>query len=157
MQHLREAAEKAICELSPAAQIDINLPYLTMDKSGSKHMNSKITRAQFESLVAYLTKRTVGKNKWIEGDDKSNNAEVMESKFEVVVQGSPARINNYPDCFGSRPYAADEIVERARRALGKKGYNLLKYNCEHFATECRYGRSWSHQSVGPGLSLGFFQ
>ncbi|CAF1437741.1 unnamed protein product [Rotaria sp. Silwood1] len=94
---------------------------------------------------------------WIEGDDKSNNAEVMESKFEVVVQGSPARINNYPDCFGSRPYAADEIVERARRALGKKGYNLLKYNCEHFATECRYGRSWSHQSVGPGLSLGFFQ
>ncbi|CAF2879352.1 unnamed protein product [Rotaria sp. Silwood2] len=95
--------------------------------------------------------------RWIEGDDKSNNAEVMESKFEVVVQGSPARINNYPDCFGSRPYAADEIVERARRALGKKGYNLLKYNCEHFATECRYGRSWSHQSVGPGLSLGFFQ
>ncbi|CAF3917268.1 unnamed protein product, partial [Rotaria sp. Silwood1] len=63
MQHLREAAEKAKCELSSTAQIDINLPYLTMDKSGSKHMNSKITCTQSESLVAYLTKRTVDK-KW---------------------------------------------------------------------------------------------
>ncbi|UJR08849.1 hypothetical protein I4U23_013103 [Adineta vaga] len=59
MQRLREAAEKAKCELSSAAQTDINLPYLTMDKSGPKHMNYKLTRAQFENLVAHLIKRTV--------------------------------------------------------------------------------------------------
>ncbi|CAF1049807.1 unnamed protein product [Rotaria sp. Silwood1] len=59
MQRLREAAEKAKCELSSAAQTDINLPYLTMDSSGPKHMNYKITRAQFENLVAHLIKRTV--------------------------------------------------------------------------------------------------
>ncbi|CAF4538835.1 unnamed protein product, partial [Rotaria magnacalcarata] len=52
MQRLREAAEKAKCELSSAAQTDINLPYLTMDASGPKHMNCKVTRSQFESLVA---------------------------------------------------------------------------------------------------------
>ncbi|CAF3068722.1 unnamed protein product [Rotaria socialis] len=59
MQRLREAAEKAKCELSSAAQTDINLPYLTMDASGPKHMNCKVTRSQFESLVANLIKRTV--------------------------------------------------------------------------------------------------
>ncbi|CAF0928660.1 unnamed protein product [Adineta ricciae] len=59
MQRLREAAEKAKCELSSAAQTDINLPYLTMDASGPKHMNYKITRAQFENLVAHLIKRTI--------------------------------------------------------------------------------------------------
>jgi molecular chaperone DnaK len=41
---------------------DINLPYLTMDSSGPKHMNYKITRSQFENLVAHLIKRTMGKN-----------------------------------------------------------------------------------------------
>ena len=79
MQRLREAAEKAKCELSSAAQVkiknfdflvlfkfifivqtDINLPYLTMDASGPKHMNYKITRSQFENLVAHLIKRTIG-------------------------------------------------------------------------------------------------
>jgi len=59
MQRLREAAEKAKCELSSAAQTDINLPYLTMDSSGPKHMNYKITRSQFENLVAHLIKRTI--------------------------------------------------------------------------------------------------
>ncbi|CAF3974179.1 unnamed protein product [Rotaria sp. Silwood1] len=62
--------------------IDINLPYLTMDKSGSKHMNSKIIRAQSESVVAYLTKRTV--DKWIEGDDKSNNAEATKDAGQIA-------------------------------------------------------------------------
>ncbi|CAF5026355.1 unnamed protein product [Rotaria sp. Silwood1] len=79
MQHLREAAEKAKCELSSTAQIDINLPYLTMDKSGSKHMNSKITCAQSESLVAYLTKRTVGKNKFFDEVFIKNHRERKET------------------------------------------------------------------------------
>jgi len=60
MQRLREAAEKAKIELSSAVQTDINLPYLTMDQSGPKHMNLKLSRAKLESLVDDLIKRTIG-------------------------------------------------------------------------------------------------
>lgn len=59
MQRVREAAEKAKCELSSTTQTDINLPYVTMDSSGPKHMNVKLTRAKFEQLVDSLIKRTV--------------------------------------------------------------------------------------------------
>lgn len=59
LQRLREAAEKAKIELSSSMQTDINLPYLTMDASGPKHMNVKLTRAKFESIVDDLVKRTV--------------------------------------------------------------------------------------------------
>ncbi|GAU92145.1 HSP70-2 [Ramazzottius varieornatus] len=59
MQRLREAAEKAKCELSSALQTDINLPYLTMDAAGPKHLNMKLTRSKFESIVEGLIKRTV--------------------------------------------------------------------------------------------------
>lgn len=60
MQRLKEAAEKAKIELSSSAQTDINLPYLTMDASGPKHMNLKLSRSKFESLVGDLIKRTIG-------------------------------------------------------------------------------------------------
>merc|ERR1712241_1325805 len=59
LQRVREAAEKAKVELSSAAQTDINLPYLTMDASGPKHMNLKLTRAKFEQIVGDLIKKTV--------------------------------------------------------------------------------------------------
>lgn len=59
MQRVREAAEKAKCELSSTTQTDINLPYVTMDSSGPKHMNVKLTRAKFEQLVDSLIKRTI--------------------------------------------------------------------------------------------------
>merc|ERR1712002_1050330 len=59
LQRLREAAEKAKCELSSGQQTDINLPYLTMDATGPKHMNLKLTRSKFESLVGDLIKKTV--------------------------------------------------------------------------------------------------
>ncbi|XP_077970736.1 stress-70 protein, mitochondrial-like [Styela clava] len=58
MQRVKESAEKAKMELSSSLQTDINLPYLTMDQSGPKHMNLKMTRAQFENLVGELIKRT---------------------------------------------------------------------------------------------------
>ena len=58
MQRLKEAAEKAKIELSSAAQTDINLPYLTADQTGAKHLNVKMTRAKLESLVADLIERT---------------------------------------------------------------------------------------------------
>ena len=60
LQRLKEAAEKAKIELSSSAQTDINLPYITADASGPKHLNIKLTRAKLESLVEELIERTIG-------------------------------------------------------------------------------------------------
>ena len=59
MQRLKEGAEKAKIELSSSQQTDINLPYITADQAGPKHLNIKITRAKFESLVEDLVDRTI--------------------------------------------------------------------------------------------------
>jgi molecular chaperone DnaK len=59
LQRLKEAAEKAKIELSSSAQTDVNLPYITADASGPKHMNVKLTRAKFESMVADLIERSL--------------------------------------------------------------------------------------------------
>lgn len=59
LQRLKEAAEKAKIELSSALQTDINLPFITADASGPKHLNIKLTRAKLESLVADLVERTI--------------------------------------------------------------------------------------------------
>ena len=60
LQRLKEGAEKAKIELSSAQQTDVNLPYITADASGPKHLNIKITRAKLESLVEELVQRTIG-------------------------------------------------------------------------------------------------
>ena len=57
LQRLKESAEKAKIELSSSQQTEINLPYITADQSGPKHLNMKITRAKFESLVDDLIER----------------------------------------------------------------------------------------------------
>ena len=59
MQRLKEAAEKAKIELSSAQQTDVNLPYITADSAGPKHLNVKVTRSKFESLVEDLIERTI--------------------------------------------------------------------------------------------------
>ncbi|MDX1604619.1 MAG: molecular chaperone DnaK, partial [Candidatus Competibacterales bacterium] len=60
MQRLKEAAEKAKIELSSSQQTEVNLPYITADASGPKHLNIKLTRAKLESLVEDLIERTIG-------------------------------------------------------------------------------------------------
>ena len=59
IQRIREAAEKAKIELSSTAQTEINLPFITADATGPKHINLKIHRSQFESLVQQLIPRTI--------------------------------------------------------------------------------------------------
>src|SRR4030095_516008 len=59
LQRLKEAAEKAKMELSSTTQTDINLPFITADQSGPKHLNISITRAKFEQLVDDLIQRTI--------------------------------------------------------------------------------------------------
>jgi len=60
MQRLKEAAEKAKVELSSAQQTDVNLPYITADQTGPKHLNVKVTRAKLEALVEDLVERSIG-------------------------------------------------------------------------------------------------
>jgi len=59
IQRIREAAEKAKIELSSTTQTDINLPYLTADSSGPKHLNVKLTRAKLEGLTDEFLKKTI--------------------------------------------------------------------------------------------------
>ncbi|WP_163362659.1 Hsp70 family protein, partial [Klebsiella aerogenes] len=59
LQRLKEAAEKAKIELSSATQTEINLPYITADATGPKHLALKLSRAKFESLVDDLVQRTI--------------------------------------------------------------------------------------------------
>ncbi|CAB3396802.1 unnamed protein product [Caenorhabditis bovis] len=113
MQRLREAAEKAKCELSSITQTDINLPYITMDQSGPKHMNLKLTRAKFEQIVGDLIKRTV------EPCRKAlHDAEVPASKIgDVLLVGGMSRMPKVQatvqEIFGKVPSKAvnpDEAV-----------------------------------------------
>ena len=59
LQRLKEAAEKAKCELSSSMQTEINLPFVTADSSGPKHLNMTLTRANFEKLVSDLVDKTI--------------------------------------------------------------------------------------------------
>lgn len=103
MQRLKEAAEKAKIELSSSLQTDVNLPYLTMDSSGPKHMNLKLTRSKFEGLVADLIKRTVSPCHKAVSD-----AEVSKSDIgEVLLVGGMTRMPKVQatvqDIFGRQP------------------------------------------------------
>merc|ERR1712051_575953 len=113
LQRVREAAEKAKVELSSAVQTDINLPYLTMDQTGPKHMNMKLTRAKFESIVGDLIRKTVDPcNKAMK------DAEVSKSDIgEVILVGGMSRMpkvqDTCKDIFGRTPSKAvnpDEAV-----------------------------------------------
>lgn len=88
MQRVKEAAEKAKIELSSAQQTDINLPYVTADASGPKHLNLKITRAKFESLVEDLIKRSIEPCKKALQDAKLTTAKIDE----VILVGGQTRM-----------------------------------------------------------------
>merc|ERR1711953_385089 len=88
VQRIKEAAEKAKIELSSSVSTDINLPYLTMDATGPKHLNLKMTRAQFESIVDKLLQRTVEPcNKAIKDSEFTKN-EINE----VILVGGMTRM-----------------------------------------------------------------
>jgi molecular chaperone DnaK len=103
LQRLREAAESAKVELSSAAQTDINLPYITMDASGPKHMNMKLTRSQFETIVEPLIKRTIDPCKKALKDADVSKSEVGE----VILVGGMSRMPKVQtlvtDIFGRSP------------------------------------------------------
>jgi molecular chaperone DnaK len=88
MQRLKDAAEKAKIELSNAPETEINLPFLTADASGPKHMQVKLSRAKFESMVADLVEKTMGPCKKALEDAKKK----VEDINEVLLVGGSIRI-----------------------------------------------------------------
>jgi molecular chaperone DnaK len=113
LQRLKEAAEKAKMELSTVMETDINLPFITADQSGPKHLQMKLTRAKFEQLVDDLLQKTVGPTKQALGD-----AGLDPSKIdEVVLVGGSTRIPKVQqivkELFGKEPHRGvnpDEVV-----------------------------------------------
>ncbi|RAR58565.1 MULTISPECIES: molecular chaperone DnaK [Halomonadaceae] len=88
MQRLKEAAEKAKIELSSAQQTDVNLPYITADNTGPKHLNVKVTRAKLESLVEDLVKRSMGPCKTALSDAGLSSSEIDD----VILVGGQTRM-----------------------------------------------------------------
>jgi molecular chaperone DnaK len=88
LQRLKEAAEKAKIELSSSQQTDVNLPYITADSSGPKHLNLKLTRAKLESLVEELVDRTIGPCKIALKDAGLVNSDITD----VILVGGQTRM-----------------------------------------------------------------
>ncbi len=113
LQRLREAAEKAKMELSTVIETDINLPFITADQTGPKHLQMKLTRARFEQLVDDLLQKTVGPTRQALADAGVDPAKIDE----VVLVGGSTRIPKVQaivkQLFGREPHKGvnpDEVV-----------------------------------------------
>jgi molecular chaperone DnaK len=113
LQRLKDAAEKAKIELSQASETEINLPFLTADASGPKHMQVKLSRAKFESLVEELVERTIGPCKQVVADWGKQVAQIDE----VLLVGGSTRMplvqRKVEAFFGRAPNRSvnpDEVV-----------------------------------------------
>jgi molecular chaperone DnaK len=113
LQRLKEAAEKAKMELSTVMETDINLPFITADQTGPKHLSMRLTRAKFESLVDDLLQKTVGPVKQALADAGVDAKRIDE----IVLVGGSTRIPRVQqivkDLFGKEPHKGvnpDEVV-----------------------------------------------
>ena len=113
LQRLKEAAEKAKIELSSAAQTEINLPFITADKTGPKHVNLKFTRAKLEALVSDLIERTLKPCKIALKDSGFSAAEINEVVLVGGMTRMPKIIETVKNFFGKEPNKSvnpDEVV-----------------------------------------------
>ena len=113
LQRLKEAAEKAKMELSTVMETDINLPFITADQTGPKHLTMKLTRAKFEQIVEDLLQKTVGPTKQALSDAGMDASKIDE----VVLVGGSTRIPRVQaivkELFGKEPHKGvnpDEVV-----------------------------------------------
>ena len=113
LQRLKEAAEKAKIELSSAVQTEINLPFITADKTGPKHINIKMTRAKLEALVEDLIGRTIPPCKTALKDAGLSAAEIDEVILVGGMTRMPKVIEEVKNFFGKEPNKSvnpDEVV-----------------------------------------------
>lgn len=113
LQRLKEAAEKAKIELSSTTQTDVNLPFITADASGPKHLNVKLTRAKLESLVEDLVRRTIDPCKNALKDAGLKPSEIDEVVLVGGMTRMPKIIETVRELFGKEPHKGvnpDEVV-----------------------------------------------
>ena len=113
LQRLKEAAEKAKIELSSTAQTEVNLPFITADQSGPKHLNIKISRAKFETLVEDLVERTIAPCKNALKDAGISAGEIDEVILVGGMTRMPKVIEIVKNFFGREPHKGvnpDEVV-----------------------------------------------
>ncbi len=120
-QRLKEAAEKAKCELSSQVETNVNLPFITADSSGPKHLQVSITRSKFESLAEELFERLKTPSNQALNDAKINKSEISE----VLLVGGSTRIPRVQkivkDIFGKEPNKSinpDEVVSLGAAVQG---------------------------------------
>ncbi len=113
LQRLKEASEKAKIELSSAAQTEINLPFITADKTGPKHINLKFTRAKLEALVEKLIEKTLEPCKTALKDSGFSAAEINEVVLVGGMTRMPKIVETVKNFFGKTPNKSvnpDEVV-----------------------------------------------
>ena len=113
LQRLKEAAEKAKMELSSSMQTEVNLPFVTADQTGPKHLNIKLTRAKLEALVQDLVERTVGPCRSALKDAGLSAGEVDEVIMVGGMTRMPKIIETVNNFFGKEPHRGvnpDEVV-----------------------------------------------
>jgi molecular chaperone DnaK len=113
LQRIREAAEKAKIELSSSAQTEVNLPFITADKSGPKHVNMKITRAKLEALTAALIEKTIEPCKIALKDSGYTASEINEVILVGGMTRMPKVVEAVKSFFGKEPNQSvnpDEVV-----------------------------------------------
>ena len=113
LQRLKEAAEKAKIELSSASQTEVNLPFVTADASGPKHLNVKLSRAKLESLVDDLVKRTLDPVKAALKDAGLKASDIDDVIMVGGMTRMPKIIETVKDYFGKEPHKGvnpDEVV-----------------------------------------------
>jgi molecular chaperone DnaK len=113
LQRIREAAEKAKIELSSSAQTEVNLPFITADKSGPKHVNIKITRAKLEALTAALIEKTIEPCKIALKDSGYTASEINEVILVGGMTRMPKVVEAVKSFFGKEPNQSvnpDEVV-----------------------------------------------
>jgi molecular chaperone DnaK len=113
LQRIREAAEKAKIELSSSVQTEVNLPFITADKSGPKHVNMKITRAKLEALTAALIEKTIEPCKIALKDSGYTASEINEVILVGGMTRMPKVVEAVKSFFGKEPNQSvnpDEVV-----------------------------------------------
>jgi molecular chaperone DnaK len=113
LQRIREAAEKAKIELSSSAQTEVNLPFITADKSGPKHVNMKITRAKLEALTAALIEKTIEPCRIALKDSGYTASEINEVILVGGMTRMPKVVEAVKSFFGKEPNQSvnpDEVV-----------------------------------------------
>tara|TARA_Y100001934_G_scaffold132219_1_gene160323 strand:- start:2799 stop:4730 length:1932 start_codon:yes stop_codon:yes gene_type:complete len=113
LQRLKEAGEKAKIELSSAVETDVNLPFVTADQSGPKHLNMKLTRAKLEALVDQLVQRTIEPCKKALKDANLKASEIEEVILVGGMTRMPKIMETVKQFFGKEPHRGvnpDEVV-----------------------------------------------